>query len=77
MKNTKLQKRIDNFIQNATYYNTDGLINGSIYYTENPINYNDNDYGYKYFICYHNTNIIIKKFRTQNELSDFLTDLNF
>lgn len=35
-----------------------------MYLTENPVNLSDDDYGYKYFLCYHNTHSI--KIRTKS-----------
>lgn len=43
-----------------------------VYYTDCPLNYNDDYYGYKYFFVYHSTHNIAKAFRTQWELEEFL-----
>lgn len=32
---------------------------GTMYLTENPVNLNDEDHGYKYFICFHNTHTVV------------------
>ena len=77
MKNVKLQKRIDKFVKEADYNNTNGSVNGDIYFTENLVN---SDYRYwskKYFFCYHNTNTVVVSFRTQAELDEFLINYNF
>lgn len=44
----------------------------NIYLTENPVNLNDNDYGYKYFLCWTNTHTVIK--RTKN-ISDMIEEI--
>lgn len=45
----------------------------TMYLTENPINFSDEDYGYKYFICFHNTHTVV--YRTTN-IPDMIEILN-
>ena len=43
--------------------------------TENPTNYEEKYYGYKYFIEFHNTNKIVGAFKTQRELEARLDEI--
>lgn len=45
----------------------------TMYLTENPINYDDNWYGCKYFICFHNTHSIVKGFSNIPDTIEFLS----
>ncbi len=40
----------------------------TMYVTENPFNINDRYYGYKYFICFHNTHKIYAAYKNQDDL---------
>lgn len=42
--------------------------------SDNPVNYNDENIGYKYFVEYYNTYKLIGRFKTQRELEEFLDD---
>lgn len=33
----------------------------TMYLTENPINIGDNDYGYKYFVCFNSTGTVVAR----------------
>ncbi|EKS4345202.1 hypothetical protein QB607_003206 [Clostridium botulinum] len=44
----------------------------TMYLTENPVNINEDDYGYKYFICFHNTHTVV--YRATN-ISDMIEAL--
>lgn len=46
-----------------------------MYFTENPVNFNDDYYGYKYFLCWQNTHGIYKAFKTQQECVEELEEL--
>lgn len=48
---------------------------GTMYLTENPININDEHFGDKYFICFHNTHAIVKSFRNIPNTIEFLEDV--
>ena len=58
-----LQNKIKKFLdKNTIFYNT-----------ESPINIGDY-WGYKYFICFHNTHTIYKAFDRQIDLEEFLIE---
>lgn len=46
-----------------------------MYFTENPVKYDDRYYGCKYFLCWQNTRNIFKAFRTQSEAIESLKEL--
>ena len=43
--------------------------------TENPVNYEEKYYGYKYFIEFNNTHKIVGAFKTQRELEERLDEI--
>ena len=45
-----------------------------LYFTENPVNFADGDKS-KYFLCFNNTHVIAKSWRTQPEAIDGLKEL--
>jgi hypothetical protein len=45
----------------------------TMYLTDNPINFDDNNYGYKHFICFQNTHTVVRK--TKN-IPDMIEELN-
>lgn len=46
------------------------------YLTENPINFNDDrDYGYKYFLCWHNTHSIHARTKSLHAMIEIVEDL--
>lgn len=47
----------------------------TMYLTENPVNCDDNRYGCKYFICFHNTHKIVKGFSNILDTIEFLNDV--
>lgn len=47
----------------------------TMYLTENPPNLDDKWYGYKYFICFHNTHTIAKAFYNIPDTIEFLNDV--
>lgn len=47
----------------------------TMYLTENPVNFNDEDYGYKYFICFHNTHRIIARSKNITDMIDIIKDI--
>lgn len=51
-------------------------LNGQVlYFTENPINYDDSWYPCKYFLCFQNSHKIYKGFRTQAECIEELEEI--
>jgi hypothetical protein len=48
---------------------------GTMYLTENPVNLNDEDYGYKYFICYHNTHTVVTRTKNIPDMIEALQEL--
>lgn len=62
-----LKNKIDKFVRLTTFP-------FAMYYTDSPINYNDDYYGCKYFLVYHGTHTIYKGFETQWQLEEFLDD---
>ena len=47
----------------------------TMYFTENPVNLNDVDYGYKYFICFDNTHTVAVKTKTIAEMIEELENI--
>lgn len=47
----------------------------TMYLTENPVNLSDDDHGYKYFICFHNTNKIARKTKNISDMVEELKDI--
>ncbi|BAO04952.1 allergen Asp F3 [Clostridium botulinum B str. Osaka05] len=48
----------------------------TMYLTENPINFNDDrDWGYKYFICFHNTHTVVRRASNIPEMVEVLQDV--
>lgn len=47
----------------------------SMYITEEPFNLSSEDYGYKYFIVFHNTHKIVGRFKTQWELEERIDEI--
>ena len=78
MKNKRLLKRINNFVnRSGENHETHKFIKGTFHFTENPVNYDDRYYGMKYFFCYDNTYTVIEAFKTQAELDEFLREYGF
>lgn len=48
---------------------------GTMYLTENPVNLNDEDYGYRYFICFHNTHTVVARTKSIAEMIEVLEDI--
>lgn len=48
---------------------------GTMYLTENPINLSDEDYGYKYFICFHNTHKVVRRAKNIPDMIEALQDI--
>lgn len=48
---------------------------GTMYLTENPLNLSDEDYGYKYFICFQNTHAVVARAKSIFEMIEILEDI--
>jgi DNA-binding XRE family transcriptional regulator len=48
---------------------------GGRYVTKDPINFNDSDIGYKYFLVWHNTHQIDASANTQKEMEEILDNI--
>lgn len=48
---------------------------GTMYLTENPVNLSDEDYGYKYFICFQNTHTVVARAKSIAEMIEILEDI--
>lgn len=47
----------------------------TMYLTENPVNLNDDNHGYKYFICFDNTHTVARRMKTIAETIEALEDI--
>lgn len=47
----------------------------TMYLTENPVNLSDDDFGYKYFICFHNTHKVVARTRNIPDMVEKLQDI--
>lgn len=47
----------------------------TMYLTDCPINFSDDDYGYKYFICFHNTHTVVARTKSIVEMIEILKDI--
>ncbi|MGL5329832.1 MAG: hypothetical protein ACRDD7_11210 [Peptostreptococcaceae bacterium] len=48
---------------------------GSMYLTDSPVNFDDDNYGYKYFICFHNTHKVVFRGRNIPETIEALQNI--
>lgn len=48
---------------------------GTMYLTENPVNLSDEDYGYRYFVCFHNTHTVVARTKSITEMIEVLQDI--
>jgi len=47
----------------------------TMHVTESPFNLSEEDYGYKYFIAFDNTNKIVGRYKTQQELEEGIDEI--
>lgn len=47
----------------------------TMYLTENPVNFTDEDREYKYFICFNNTHKIVRKTKNIADMIEELEDI--
>lgn len=47
----------------------------TMHVTENPVNLTGDDYGYKYFICFNNTNTVVRRCNSIKEMIETIKDI--
>lgn len=47
----------------------------TMYLTENPVNEDSENYGYRYFICFHNTHTVVARTKSIAEMIEVLQDI--
>lgn len=48
---------------------------GTMYLTENPVNLSDDDFGYKYFVCFQNTHKVVRRTKNIPDMIEELQDI--
>lgn len=70
MKNKKLLARARTYAESTTWP-------FEVVYTEDPTELTDADWGFRYFFEYTQRRVTANRFKTQQELSDFLEERGF